>query len=268
VNAAHALLRAAHPGPSFAVTAMAAMLAVRAGLTGARMALVVAAVLAGQLSVGWLNDWWDAGRDTSAGRDDKPVVAGQISRTAVGRAALAAALTCGALSVALGVAGAVNLFTVASAWVYDLWAKATRASVVPYIVSFGLLPAVVTLAGRPSAWPPGWMITAGALLGAGGHFANALPDLESDRRLGVLGLPQRLGPRVSLWVAAATLGAGAIVAASAQRSAVATAATITVTMTLLGGVVVAGLRGHHLTAFWCTMALAVVAVAALLLPTP
>ena len=37
---------------------------------------VAVAVLAGQLSTGWSNDWFDAGRDTAVGRTDKPIVAG------------------------------------------------------------------------------------------------------------------------------------------------------------------------------------------------
>jgi 1,4-dihydroxy-2-naphthoate octaprenyltransferase len=36
-------------------------------------------------------------------------------------------------------------------------------------------------------------MAAGALLGAGAHFANVLPDLDDDARTGVRGLPHRLG---------------------------------------------------------------------------
>jgi len=41
---------------------------------------VTIAVLLGQLSIGWQNDWTDAERDRAAGRADKPISAGEISR--------------------------------------------------------------------------------------------------------------------------------------------------------------------------------------------
>ena len=51
---------------------------------------VGAAVLAGQLSVGWHNDWLDAERDSAAARPDKPVATGAVSRRTVARCALIA----------------------------------------------------------------------------------------------------------------------------------------------------------------------------------
>ncbi|MDQ3537656.1 MAG: hypothetical protein M3415_02480, partial [Actinomycetota bacterium] len=70
-----ALLRCSHPGPTVAVTMFASALALGAG-SGAGVLRVGAAVLAGQLSVGWLNDFLDADRDRVAGRVDKPIAAG------------------------------------------------------------------------------------------------------------------------------------------------------------------------------------------------
>ncbi|GAA3069822.1 hypothetical protein GCM10020254_12000 [Streptomyces goshikiensis] len=40
-------------------------------------------------------------------------------------------------------------------------------------------------------------MAAAALLGAGAHFANVLPDIEDDLSTGIRGLPQRLGARRS-----------------------------------------------------------------------
>ena len=54
------LLGAAHPGPAFAVTLLAGLLGVAVGLGPADLVLVVAAVLTGQLSIGWSNDLIDA----------------------------------------------------------------------------------------------------------------------------------------------------------------------------------------------------------------
>ena len=99
------------------------------------------------------------------------------------------------LSAPLGAAAAtVHLIAVVgSGWLYNLWLKRSWASWVPYVVCFGLLPAVVTLSlpGRP--WPPGWAVAAGALLGFGAHLANVLPDLADDVATGVRGFPHRLG---------------------------------------------------------------------------
>ncbi|WP_411103997.1 UbiA family prenyltransferase [Streptomyces sp. cmx-4-9] len=189
---------ACHPLPAAAVTLFAAALAAAAGRGPLGSAVTAAAVAAGQLSVGWCNDRADLRRDLATGRRDKPLVAGTATPAAVTRAAALALLLCVPLSLAAGpLAGAVHLVGVAAAWAYNLRLKATAVSWLPYAVAFGLLPAFVTL-GLPGApWPPGWLTAAAALLGAGAHFANVLPDIEDDRATGVLGLPQRLGARWS-----------------------------------------------------------------------
>ncbi|HET6259008.1 MAG TPA: hypothetical protein VFE39_10195, partial [Pseudonocardia sp.] len=51
-----ALLRSCHPEPTVAVTLMVTALAVTTGRDVAGVLLVAAAVLTGQLSIGWLND--------------------------------------------------------------------------------------------------------------------------------------------------------------------------------------------------------------------
>src|ERR1019366_1392639 len=85
-GSALALLRASHPEPTVMVTALAVALAVSTGRDAAGVVAAGAAVLAGQLSVGWHNDWLDAGRDAASGRPDKPVAAGDISPRLAGRA--------------------------------------------------------------------------------------------------------------------------------------------------------------------------------------
>src|SRR4029079_702837 len=78
-------------------------------------------------------------------------------------------------------------------------------SFLPFVVSFGLLPSVVTLALPEPALAPWWATVAGALLGVGIHGANALPDIEDDRRLGVAGLPARRGSRAPRLLTAVVL---------------------------------------------------------------
>ncbi|MFF5205452.1 UbiA family prenyltransferase [Streptosporangium sp. NPDC000396] len=188
------LSRACHPGPTAAVTALVAALAVASGRDAAGCAVVAAAVLTGQLSIGWCNDAVDAERDIAASRTGKPVVDGMVSVRTLWAAAITALVLCVPLSLASGpMAGAVHLAGVAAAWAYDLGLKATMLSWLPYVVGFGVLPAFVTLGLPGHPWPAWWAVLAAALFGCGAHLANVLPDIPADLATGVRGWPQRLG---------------------------------------------------------------------------
>lgn len=231
------LLAASHPVPTAVVTVLALVLTAGAGASAATVALVGLAVLAGQLSVGLSNDWLDAQRDRAVGRRDKPVVVGAVPVATVRAAALAAAAVCAVASWATGpVPGTLHLVAVASAWTYNLGLKRTAASWLPYAVSFGLLPAfLVTAAGGA---PPVALVVTGALLGAGAHVANVLPDLEDDAATGVRGLPHRLGRRTSSVLAPVLLaaGVGVVVGGLPGRSgAVLAAATVAGLLALAAG---------------------------------
>jgi heme o synthase len=208
MRTALALTKACHPEPTLAVTTVAALLAVATGRPAAGVVAVAATILASQLAVGWSNDAIDAPRDAAVGRAGKPIVAGLVSRRTVAVGAVVAAAVTAPLALLSGVAAAVVATVgLVSALLYNWPLKSTAASVVPYAVSFAALPAFVVLG---VARPPGWLLAAGALLGAGAHFANVLPDLDDDARTGVRGLPHRLGP---VWSAAAA--AGLLLAATA-----------------------------------------------------
>lgn len=219
--APRALLRACHGEPALAVTAFTTALAAAAGLGLAGTAVVGAAVLAGQLSVGWCNDAVDAARDTASGRRDKPVATGELPPGAAGGAAVAALVLCVPLSFLAGpVAGAAHLGGVAAGWAYDLGLKRTVLSPLTYAAGFASLPAFVTLS-RPSAtWPQWWAVTAAALLGVGAHMANVLPDIADDLASGVRGLPQRLGHRACRRLAPALMLAAVIVLTAAPAGPV------------------------------------------------
>lgn len=206
-----ALVRAAHAGPTVAVTAFAlAWGRFGAGLGAGTLLLLGAAVLTGQLAIGWCNDYLDADRDSLAGRRDKPVAAGEVPRRTVGTALVVALAACVVLSLSLGLLpGLVHLLAVAGGLAYDWRLKSTLASPLPYALSFGLLPAVATLAADPSRWPAPAVTVAAALLGLAAHLANTVPDAEDDARTGVAGLPQRIGPQAS------AVGAGVLLAAAA-----------------------------------------------------
>ncbi len=214
---AAALLRSCHPEPTLAVTAVGTALALVAG-RGWTSVLVGAAVLTGQLSIGWLNDAVDAGRDRVSGRTDKPVARGQLSTGSVQAAAFLALTVSVPLALGSGLGGRVpvlltlglHLLVVAGGWAYDLGAKSTAFSVLPYAVAFGALPAFVVAPAVPVPW---WLMVAGALLGSGAHFANVLPDLADDAATGVRGLPHRLGAQWSVAATAALLLAASAVLA-------------------------------------------------------
>jgi 4-hydroxybenzoate polyprenyltransferase len=208
--AAWALIRACHPVPTAAVTTLTTALGVVLDVRAAQLALLALAVLAGQLSVGWLNDYVDRQRDRAAGRTDKPLAVGTIAPVTVRWATVAAALVCVPASLALGVqAGTAHLVAVAGAWAYNLGVKRTLWSWVPFAVGFGLLPVIVWIVSPQPGVPPWWMIAGSMLLGVGAHGANVLPDLDDDRATGVAGLPHRV-PRGVLRAATALVLLGSL----------------------------------------------------------
>nr|WP_218860185.1 UbiA family prenyltransferase [Petropleomorpha daqingensis] len=205
------LVLATHLGPTVAVTLVATLLGVAAGVGGARTTLLCVAVLAGQASIGWSNDWLDADRDRVVARADKPVVQGAVSPTLLRALALAAVALAVVLSLLLGlVPGLLLLLLVASGWAYNAGLKRTVLSGLPYLVGFGALPAGVVAAAPGTPIAPWWLIGAGAALGGAAHLANVAPDLEDDLATGVRGLPHRLGPVVSAVIGAALLGAASL----------------------------------------------------------
>jgi hypothetical protein len=161
---------------------------------------MAAAVLTGQLFVGWTNDLVDAPKDQEQNRRDKPLATGQISRQTVRNAATAALVTI-PLSLATGLgSGAAHLTAVAAATAYNLGLKRTAFSVLPYALAFGLVPTFVTAGPPITHLPPLWATAAAAFLGAGAHFTQTLTGLE--------GLPARLGRRATS-IAGPALMAGA-----------------------------------------------------------
>ena len=206
-----ALWRSSHPGPSVVVTLVAVTLGIASGLEPWRIAVLGLAILFGQLSVGISNDAIDAPRDTATGRTDKPIARGDVSLRAAWVAASGAVVLSLALSFLLSWAmGLAHLIALASAWSYNAGLKSTPISVLPFIVSFGLLPSLVTLSADPPGVAAAWAWVAGAALGIAIHLTNVLPDLEDDAQTGVRGLPHRLGRRASAVIAAVALVVGAV----------------------------------------------------------
>lgn len=205
------LALSSHPGPTLAVTVLSGLLAASLGYPIARILVIALAILLGQLSIGFSNDWIDAGRDRATGRSDKPVAQGLVPISLVRRAAISTLVVGLAVSIALGPAAAIaHAILVLSGWAYNAGLKRTPLSVLPFVVSFGLLPAVVTLAGQEGVPPAAWAVAVGAVFGVSIHFTNVLPDLADDAATDVRGLPHRLGARVSGLVAFGALVVAAI----------------------------------------------------------
>lgn len=217
-NRAVSLALSTHPGPALAVTVAAVVLGVGVGLDPARVALLGLTFLLNQASIGLSNDWLDAARDRLVGRRDKPVAREWIGAAAVRNWAFATAVLAVIATIPLGVpATLAHAVFILSAWGYNLGLKGTPVSVLPYVVSFGLLPLIVTLAlPRPTLAAP-WAMGMGALLGVAAHFANVAPDLEDDRRTGVRGLPHLLGRRRGGVVTFLALTAASVLAVTGQH---------------------------------------------------
>lgn len=261
-----------HLGPTLAVTALALALSIGVGTAGSTAALIGAAVLTGQLSVGWSNDWIDAGRDVAVGRRDKPIVSGLIDVRAVRAAAAVAACACVPLSLAAGWrGGAAHLVAVGAAWGYNAGLKSTAWSWAPYALSFALLTAFVTLSLPGHPLPRWWVLAAAALLGIGAHLANAVPDLEEDGATGVRGLPHRWGRTTSSLVAPAALIAASALVVLGPRGSPATASWVGLLASgavAASGAMIALRRPRSRAPFYLTMVVAAIAVVLLVAAGP
>jgi len=209
------LARLVHPAPATAVVALSAalgaILAAQSGQPiGVRLLLTTLAVAGSQILTGALNDWTDRDRDVLA-QPSKPIPSGDVPpRAALGVAALgallqvAASIPLGALPLLLG------LLASASAVAYNLVLSRTPLSVLPYLVSFGLLPLWVAAGVGVEVER---VAVAPLLVGpfaAAAHLANTVRDFDVDERIGSRNLAQVLGRRVAFnlaWALAMTVGA-------------------------------------------------------------
>ena len=175
-------------------------------------------MLGGQLAIGATNELVDLPFD-AVGKPDKPLPSGDVSprgargmvigglvmMTAFGLLLGLPALALLALGTGLGVA-------------YDLWLKRSVWSWLPYLLALPLLPIWVFLAlGRPE---PRLLLLypLGALATVGVHFAQALPDVATDRATGQQTPTSRLGSRRTFALAwLATLSAPLLALYAAAR---------------------------------------------------
>lgn len=260
---ARALLRAAHLAPTAAVTALTALLALAERLAAPTAVLVTAAVLSGQLVIGWSNDLLDAGRDRQVARPDKPLATGELSDRTVLAALAVGAVSCLGLSLSLGLrAGLLHVVVlVGSGLAYNVGVKATAWSWLPYATAFGSLPAVVTLSAAVPRLPAWWVVAAAAALGVAAHFLNVLPDLADDAATDVHGLPHRWGAAGSRIAATSLLVAASVAAALGPRGAPPIAAWPA--LAIVAGLAVVALNGRGVWPFRAAIGIALVDVALL-----
>jgi 4-hydroxybenzoate polyprenyltransferase len=91
---------------------------------------------------------------------------------------------------------------------YNFYFKFTFLSPLPFAVAFAILPSCIAIS--KDVTPPLWMWLGGALLGCAAHFVNVLKDLDQDRASEIKGLPQIVGKKASITIAA-VLGVIALV---------------------------------------------------------
>lgn len=202
------LVRLVHPFPSLLdglVVAGVAVVATGDLPTAVRLGASMTAL---QASIGAINDIRDAPSDAGH-KPGKPLPAGLIGRRA---AATVAAVGAGLGLLLAGWSGvalvALALVVLGIGYTYDLAAKGTPWSWVPFAVGIPILPVYGWLGAAGSV--PEWfavLLPMAVLAGAALAIANARADVARDAAAGVGSVALALGSRRSLWAGALLLGA-------------------------------------------------------------
>ena len=202
------LLKSSHFGPTVLVVTISFLLAL-SQFSAIKSFEIACAILAGQCVVGWTNDLLDYPLDLAAGRKKKPLVAGDISQSFLKTSifiALIFALTLSLIGPLSFKGTSIHALGIASATAYNFGLKKTLVSLLPYVISFGAMPWAVYVAAGST--PPAWLYLGFIAFASAFHFLNVLKDLNWDISQGVLGLPQRLGKRKSIAIAACLVVGG------------------------------------------------------------
>ena len=207
------LVKASHFGPTVLVVTISFLLAL-SQFSAIKSFEIACAILAGQCVVGWTNDLLDYPLDLAAGRKKKPLVAGDISQSFLKNSifiALIFALTLSLMGPLSFKGTSIHALGIASATAYNFGLKKTLVSLLPYVISFGAMPWAVYVAAGST--PPAWLYLGFIAFASAFHFLNVVKDLNWDISQGVLGLPQRLGKRKSIAIAACLVVGGLFVVA-------------------------------------------------------
>jgi 4-hydroxybenzoate polyprenyltransferase len=190
-----------------------AAVAVVAGASAAVALQLGLSMTALQVSVGALNDVHDAADD--AGRKPgKPIPAGLVSLPVALAVAFAGAVGGVALAALVdGRVAALGLVVLLIGYGYDLVAKGTAWSWLPFAVGIPILPVYGWLGGArelPTFFTA--LVPMTVLAGAALAIANARADLERDHASRIVSVATRLGLAWSWWLQAGLWLATAAVA--------------------------------------------------------
>ena len=196
------LRKASHFGPTLIVTTIGWLFANYYWWEGP--AYVIAfGIFCGQLVVGWSNDLYDFKDDQRHGRMNKPLVSGLITEQYL-RKWLIFMVPFSFLANLLGPlgfkGGLLYWLGIGCGVAYNFYFKFNVLSPLPFALAFAALPSCIAIS--KSVTPPTWMWLGGAILGCAAHFVNVIKDMDQDRQSAIKGLPQRVGKRGSIAVAA------------------------------------------------------------------
>jgi len=202
------LLKASHFGPTLLVTAISFGFATYYWWEGP--AYVIAfGVFTGQLVVGWSNDLYDYQDDLRHDRQNKPLVAKNISRQTLQRwlRFMVPFSFIANLLGPLGIKGGlVYMLGIACGVAYNFYFKFSPLSPLPYAIAFAALPSSIAISKEIT--PPTWMWLGGALFGMAAHFINVIKDMKEDQVSQIRGLPQILGTKKSILASSALISLG------------------------------------------------------------
>lgn len=212
---ARSLVFMGHPGPSLLVTGVLVAIAGLAGHgipEGTRVLQLVGAMLPVQLCIGVINDVVDLPADAVA-KPHKPLVRGVIPRST------ATALGVGLGALGLAIAATINVATLgldalalSAGLAYDLGLRRTPLSWIPWWGGMAVLPleGYASVGSIPSRLLV--LLPLSGVIAIGLHFANALPDINSDRVAGRRSLPVLVGVPRSRWAGPVALAVAGVLA--------------------------------------------------------
>jgi len=194
-----------------------------------------------QASIGALNDVIDAPADAGQ-KPGKPIPSGLVAPATARLVVLVGAGT-GILLAAVSGSGLAALAAagLGVGYAYDLWAKGTAWSWLPFAIGVPLLP-VFAWFGATGSLPTVFVVLLPAAVGAGAALAmaNARADLERDVAAGHESVAIRLGSDRAWWLSAVLLGVVLAVALGSLWLRGAAAVALGATLAA-GGVIAVGL---------------------------
>jgi 4-hydroxybenzoate polyprenyltransferase len=193
-----AAVRLVHPFPSVLDGIVVALIALVAGGSPPLALVLGMSMTFLQFAIGAVNDIVDAPFDEGI-RPGKPIPNGIVSPGRAFQVALGAAVT----GLVLALAGGPGLVLLALIGLgiglaYDLWAKGTTLSWLPFAIGVPLLP-VYGWYGATGEIPGLFLVLVPAAANAGTALAisNAIVDMERDEEAGNRSIALALGPQKS-----------------------------------------------------------------------